>query len=274
MPGHVYLIKNTVNSKVYVGQTIRGSLETRFIEHCAKTSGCLAMSNAIKKYGRDNFIIESVFRSDSLEELNKKEQELIKELNTLSPNGYNLRIGGENHIISEESRLRMSQAQSGENHHMFGKHHSKETIEKMSKASKGKVKSEEHRKNLSEAKKGHKLSEETKAKMSASKIGVPKTEETKKRMSKAFKGIPRPKSKEWCENQSLKMTGRVHSEESKKKMAESKKKKVICNETNTVYPSISEAAASLNCHPDNLKKYLSGKYKACKGLTFRIFKEV
>ncbi len=211
MAGHVYIIKNTVNSKVYVGQTIVDIL-IRFEQHCCKTSNCVALRNAIMKHGRENFKIESVFQSDSLEELNKREKELIEELKSLSPNGYNLRTGGDRFSLSDETRKKMSK----------------------------------------------------------SKLGVPKSEETKRRMSEAWKGVPKPKSLEWRENQSIKMTGKKHSSESKRKMSNAKKKKVICNETGIVYPSIFEAAFAIGCHHDNLKRHLSGKYKMCKGFTFRL----
>lgn len=215
MTGHVYIIKNTVNSKVYVGQTTV-SIETRFIQHCGKTSNCAALRNAITKHGKDQFHIESVFQCNSMEELNKKEKELIENLNSIAPNGYNLRTGGDNFLMSDE----------------------------------------------------------TKNKMSKSKMGVLKSEETKKRMSEAWKGVPKPKSEEWRKKQSLKMMGKKHSPEAKRKMAEAKKKKVICNETGVIYPSITETAAALQCHPDNLKKHLSGKYKKCKGLTFCFYEEI
>ena len=82
MPGYVYIIKNSINSKIYVGQTTR-NIDVRLIEHSAKTSGCIAIRNAINKHGLDNFKIQSVFQANSLEELNKKEQSLILELNSL-----------------------------------------------------------------------------------------------------------------------------------------------------------------------------------------------
>lgn len=52
--------------------------------------------------------------------------------------------------------------------HTLGKHHTKETKEKISKAHKGKKFSEEHIKNLSLSHKGKKFSKETKIKMSIS----------------------------------------------------------------------------------------------------------
>ena len=51
--GIIYLIKNKINNKCYIGQTIR-SLEKRWKEHCSKT-GCSVINTSIKKYLPDNF---------------------------------------------------------------------------------------------------------------------------------------------------------------------------------------------------------------------------
>lgn len=272
MLGYVYIIKNSINSKIYVGQTTR-NIDVRLIEHSAKTSGCIAIRNAINKHGLDNFKIQSVFQANSLEELNKKEQSLILELNSLSPNGYNLRVGGDSSAVSEETAKKISLANSGENHPMFGKHCSEETKKRMSEAAKGKEKTDKHRKNISKSKMGIKRSEETKEKISKGHLGKKKTDETKKRMSDAWKGVPKPKSEEWCKNQSQKMTGKTHSLESKVKMSERKKKKIVCNQTGIMYPSIKDAAIDIGCNIDSISRNLNGKTKSCKGLTFSILKE-
>ena len=69
MIGHVYIIRNTVNAKVYVGKTTRNPAK-RFEEHCSEYSQCLAIGRAIKKYGKDSFSMGIVFETESREELN------------------------------------------------------------------------------------------------------------------------------------------------------------------------------------------------------------
>ena len=54
--GKIYKITNLVNSKIYIGQTIR-SLKERFRQHIYK-QGCTYLHNAILKYGKENFKIE------------------------------------------------------------------------------------------------------------------------------------------------------------------------------------------------------------------------
>lgn len=109
---YIYKITNLVNNKIYIGQTI-GSLSKRMREHLVPSSSCTNLARAIKKYGKENFIISSICRTQSIVELNHRESYYIKLYDCLAPNGYNLRAGGENHTHSEESKLRMSVARKG-----------------------------------------------------------------------------------------------------------------------------------------------------------------
>lgn len=104
---------------------------------------------------------------------------------------------------SEEHKRKISESHRGEKNPNFGKHHSEETIQKMSEAHKGK-----------------KLSEESKRKISKSHKGISSwikikhhSEEAKQKMSKAHKGyITWNKGKKG-----------IYSEEARKKMSESHK---------------------------------------------------
>jgi group I intron endonuclease len=84
----IYIIRNTINTKTYVGITNRSPYR-RFIEHCnCKTS---VVGNAIRKYGRENFLIESLDVVDSLNEALEKETEYINIFkSSVHENGYNL----------------------------------------------------------------------------------------------------------------------------------------------------------------------------------------
>lgn len=91
----IYLITNTINGKQYVGQTVR-TLHRRWIAHCSKNSrGCTALSRAIQKYGRESFTQTILSVCTFLDELNDAERYFIEYYQTLSPNGYNLTIGGD-----------------------------------------------------------------------------------------------------------------------------------------------------------------------------------
>jgi group I intron endonuclease len=108
----VYVITNKINGKQYVGQTVQ-PLENRWSAHKSDSSGCLGLKAAFEKHGIENFTIEQIGATNSLEELNKIEREQIKALGTLSPNGYNLTSGGEQPKFSLESRAKMSRSHLG-----------------------------------------------------------------------------------------------------------------------------------------------------------------
>lgn len=96
MNGKIYIIKNTVNEKCYIGQTVQ-KLNKRFTQHKRLSEVCSnqLIYKAIKKYGAEKFYIELIEDGiSSPDELNKKEVEYIKKYNTLKPNGYNLCPGG------------------------------------------------------------------------------------------------------------------------------------------------------------------------------------
>ncbi|HBI02313.1 MAG TPA: hypothetical protein DDY18_11905, partial [Flavobacterium sp.] len=98
----VYKITNLINGKLYVGQTIR-SLQERWKDHCSGNSRCLAIKAAIDKYGPENFTIEQIDQASDLKDLNKKEGDWIIQMNSLSPNGYNLKTGGDQPRLCQES---------------------------------------------------------------------------------------------------------------------------------------------------------------------------
>lgn len=95
--GEIYIIKNKINKKVYIGQTIQGS-DKRFKQHLklSKSNENQLIYKAIKKYGKENFYYEVLYTNiNSYEELNKLEEEMIEKYNSLMPNGYNMCPGGQ-----------------------------------------------------------------------------------------------------------------------------------------------------------------------------------
>lgn len=89
--GEVYLIKNKVNGKSYVGITTR-DVSQRFSEHCKANS---LIGRAIRKYGEDQFSLMTIDYAKTKEELYQKETDWIKRYSSFGKAGYNLTSGGE-----------------------------------------------------------------------------------------------------------------------------------------------------------------------------------
>jgi group I intron endonuclease len=86
----IYVIKNSVNNKVYVGQTWR-SIERRFQVHLQNSTAnhCLKLRRAIQKYGIDAFGIELLTFCHTQEMANYWEIYFIRKFNSVK-NGYNV----------------------------------------------------------------------------------------------------------------------------------------------------------------------------------------
>ena len=86
----IYKITNIQNNKVYIGQTIR-PIQDRFHRHINDALNNILdthFARAIKKYGKDNFIIEQIDQAQTQNKLNKKEQYWTQYYNSVQ-NGYN-----------------------------------------------------------------------------------------------------------------------------------------------------------------------------------------
>ena len=86
----IYKITNIQNNKVYIGQTIR-PIEQRFKRHINDALNNILdthFARAIRKYGKENFIIEQIDTAQTQKELNQKEQYWIRHYNSVNE-GYN-----------------------------------------------------------------------------------------------------------------------------------------------------------------------------------------
>lgn len=87
----IYTITNKINGKVYVGKTSRTASE-RWQEHTQKSKvASQYLARAISKYGKHSFEFCVIDVAESPEMLSHKETFWINQLNTLAPNGYNLK---------------------------------------------------------------------------------------------------------------------------------------------------------------------------------------
>ncbi len=132
--GYIYCITSP-SGKKYIGQTTRDYMK-RFNEHCKIYGNCILLENAIAKYGKDAMKIE-VLEEANDDQLDSLEIEYIEIFNTLEPNGYNVRTGGNISKHSAESRERMRQSKLGNKNHNYGKPRSDETKSAISIAKSG-----------------------------------------------------------------------------------------------------------------------------------------
>lgn len=87
----IYIIKNDINTKVYIGQSINS--ENRFKSHCKKGNKDNSLiDSAIQKYGKEHFHYEILEKQ--IENYNEREEYWIKYYRSLTPNGYNILEGG------------------------------------------------------------------------------------------------------------------------------------------------------------------------------------
>lgn len=117
MPSGIIYKYTSPSGKSYIGQTIN-SLDRRARSNGIGYKHCPIFYKAIQKYGFQNFTCEilKTITADSLksvgEQLDIWEQYYIELYNSLSPNGYNIRAGGESKaIFSKDSLTHLSGSQ-------------------------------------------------------------------------------------------------------------------------------------------------------------------
>ena len=197
MKSGIYLIKNIINKKVYIGSAV--NIDKRWKEHKKLLKQgkhhSIHLQQAWDKYG------EQSFKFEVLEEVQKQEHLLSYEQVYLDyyksyegDKGYNIcKVAGSPLGLrrSEETKKKLSEAKTGIK---FSEEHKQKLREaktgiKFSEEHKQKLRealrnmSEEHKRKISEARIGTKLSEEHKNKISKAARNM--SEETKKKMSEA-----------------------------------------------------------------------------------------
>lgn len=174
----IYAITNELNGKRYIGMT-EMTLARRWYSHVhsARSGRNSPLYHAIRKYGEDAFVIESLAEmipGMGRDDLMAMEMRLIAQEGTLCPAGYNASPGGKSlpkgYKHTSPSRL-------------TGRTLSPEVRAKMSAAHMGHAVSEKTRTRiveLNKARTGIPLSEETRAKLRG-KPGVPWSDEQRAR---------------------------------------------------------------------------------------------
>jgi len=160
----IYKATNTINGKVYIGQTTI-SLQERKGDHLRKAlkhGSKNHFHSAIRKYGMEVFTWEIIDHAKTREELNNKEREWIAQTGSACPLvGYNLTHGGDAFEFTEAAKIKIGKAGRGKKRYeafkanlreigrgsgnpFHGKHHTEEAKRKNREAHVGKKLKPEH----------------------------------------------------------------------------------------------------------------------------------
>ena len=253
---YIYIHKNKINGKVYIGQTCqkpeyrwnngKGYVESPYFYQ------------AIQKYGWDNFEHIILFDNLTQEEANQKEIELIAIYQALNPEyGYNCQSGGNSREINEITR-----AKNSEHAKQFWSDPAQR--QRMSEIMKEKWQDPDYRRKQEEYHQTHPhtLTEAGRRRISeARKVyiaehGTPTqgkghTEEAKEKIRQSKLGEKNP------------MYGKKHTEEEIQNLREKSSKPILCVETNQIFSSRKEAAAWCGLKSaSSISEYLAGRKKS------------
>jgi group I intron endonuclease len=113
----IYIIKNKVSNKVYIGQTIRtlnGRKSEYKLAYKNKKFHNPYLKNSFMKYGWDSFEFSILDTANTIDELNEKEIYYIQYYKSNQREyGYNITSGGRNAIPTIETLHRMAESHRG-----------------------------------------------------------------------------------------------------------------------------------------------------------------
>lgn len=224
----VYVLWCSKTDMHYIGVTGQKNVYKRIYQH---KYGKLFVDREIQRIGWEHWdwwIVESHVPSNLISE---REQYWVNFFGSLHPNGYNRTIGGIKHFKHSEATCeQISTTQlgrpgywagkkrpdfSGENHPLYGRHHTQETRDKMKESHLGKKRApftEEHIANLSKAKMGEKNPNYGKPTWNS---GIPCTNDAKRKIRQKLTDKKRPDQSERMKGENNPNFGKPLSEKTK-----------------------------------------------------------
>jgi group I intron endonuclease len=221
---YIYVIRNSVDNRAYVGQTTDFAQRKAGHVYSAKRGDHRPLYQAMREFGVDQFSFDIIEECNDPRIASQREEHWVTHFDSFN-NGFNLTQGGGYHV--------------GNKGRKFTEEHKK----KISEAHKGKIVSDETRKKIGEASRDRVLSEETKRRIGEAQRRrqprPPASEETKQKLSDALKGRSRPdvaeklQGRELTDEHKAKIAaaglGRRVSEETRRKMSEAAKNRKKCD---------------------------------------------
>ena len=242
----VYIHKNKINGKVYVGLTKQKPENRWRFGMGYKTQP--KFFRAILKYGWDNFEHIIIYTGLTEYEASKKEKELIIKYDSYN-NGYNADLGGST------------------------TNHSPATLEKMRQSMTGKKHTQETKNKISQSKNQYKISViclTTGKTYNSIKEASEQTGVDQSSIIKCCKGVVMTAGKmKWRYADSIlneQYISLINNKDEKHKFG---RKPVICITTGKYYDSVAAAAADTKSDASNIIKVCNGKYKTTNKLQWK-----
>lgn len=156
--GFIYMTKNKVTGKLYIGQHKR-TMNQKDIDDSWYLGSGKILRQAIVKYGEENFERKIIYECDSREKLNYMEKVFIEYYNAVDDDTfYNLVAGGRNGDIESVKKGSARKPMSEEARKHMARQFTDEQRKRMSESSKGKLV-------------GYKHNDESRQNMSKSHVG-------------------------------------------------------------------------------------------------------
>lgn len=197
----LYKTTNLINNKIYYGV----HRETKWPEIDNYLGSGQALTRAIVKYRKENFVRNIICISDSFDYIYYLESQIVTAAFIKENNNYNACGGGVGPSAhSDATRKKLSIA---------AQNMSDQTRKKLSIAKQGCTLTSEHRANISKSGKGKKRTPEQRKKMSESRRGRQLSVEHREKISKSKRGKKHP------------LYGKKHTDETRLKMSMAQKER-------------------------------------------------
>lgn len=237
----IYRLTHKETGRHYIGQSV--DILSRWKQH-EKATSKTKIAAAIRAYGWSAFTFEIIELCDR-SKLAELESKHIAQYASLAPNGFNLTTGEEVKRLSEETKLKIAEA----NRRRVVSDATREKIRlyrltpdaidrtrKMGESRKGAKLTDEHKAKISESSKalahisiprlaehnrGSKRTPEQKERIKAVHVGAKRSDETRARLSASLKGklIGREQTDEHRKNVSAALMGHAVSDETREKIS-------------------------------------------------------